>query len=172
MYSSSARIRPEAFMEVHSWLGKGISWIHRAVIMQRLQGRAEEHQGLLKLSRALGRWQGLKEGGISSRGMAYTCRQVSTGWGSTQHGTWRPSGHTNPFHGAGQHKGAAVQILKVTFVLAAFLVPRGGKAKDLRLSLGGSCFNLKACSCLRTACFCFVSFFLLVEILSIYYDNF
>lgn len=59
---------------------------------------------------------------------------------------------------AAQHKGAAVWILKVTFVLAAFLVHRVGKAKDLRLLLGGSCFSLKACSCLRTACFCFALF--------------
>lgn len=43
-----------------------------------------------------------------------------------------------------QHEGAAVWILKVTFVLAAFLVHRVGKAKDLRLLLGGSYFNWKA----------------------------
>lgn len=72
-----------------------------------------------------------------------------------------------PFSQAAEHKGAAVWILKVTFVLAAFLAHGVGKAEDLRLLLGGSYFNLKACSSLRTACFCFALFlfFLLVEVL-------
>lgn len=90
---------------------------------------------------ARGDWQGMKAGGDPSRGASYVrlCKQVCAG-------CWmrRPSRHTNLACQAAQHEGAAAWIWKVRFVLAAFLVRRGGKAKDLRLSLGGSCLDSKA----------------------------
>lgn len=108
-----------------------------------------------KLTRISGQLAGYEGGWQSLWGVSYAClcKQVCAGcW------MWRPSRHTNLSCRAAQYEGAAAWILKVTFVLAAFLIHRGGKAEDLRLSLGGSYFNFKTCSCLRTACFCFVLF--------------